>query len=170
MNEDQLTAAVSSEGGHEFLTFTLGTEQYALDILKVKEIRGYDAVTKIANAPAFIKGVINLRGDIVPIIDLRMKFDIGDVTYNEFTIVIVLQINSRYVGVVVDAVSDVITLGKDDVRPAPEFGVSFDSRYLLGLASVGESMVVVIDIERLISSDEIGLLDQVSESSLAEPD
>ncbi|WP_097461382.1 chemotaxis protein CheW [Mangrovitalea sediminis] len=169
MNEDQLTAAVSSENGQEFLTFTLGTEHYALDILKVKEIRGYDAVTKIANAPAFIKGVINLRGDIVPIIDLRMKFDIGDVTYNEFTIVIVLQINSRYVGVVVDAVSDVITLGKEDVRPAPEFGVSFDSRYLLGLASVGESMVVVIDIERLISSDEIGLMDQVSESSLTEP-
>lgn len=144
----------------EFLSFVLGEEHYALDIMSVKEIRGYEPVTKIANAPPFIKGVINLRGDIVPIVDLRLKFDVGDATYNEFTIVIMLNVCDRIVGIVVDGVSDVIRLADDEIRPPPEFGVAFDSRYLLGLVPIEEHMVILVNIERLISSDELGLIDK----------
>lgn len=148
----------------EFLTFTLGDENYALDILTVKEIRGYENPTKIANAPAFIKGVINLRGDIVPIVDLRIKFNLGQATYDEFTIVIVLHIHNRIVGVVVDSVSDVVSLGKDEIKPAPDFGVAFDSRYLLGLATINEQMIILVDIDELISSEEMGLFDTADTS------
>ncbi|MBD3586290.1 chemotaxis protein CheW [Salinimonas sp. HHU 13199] len=143
----------------EFLSFVLGQEQYALEITAVKEIRGYEPVTKIANAPDFIKGVLNLRGDIVPIIDLRIKFNIGTPVYNEFTIVIMLNVLNRIVGIVVDGVSDVIRLNDDEIRPPPEFGVAFDSRYLQGLASVEEEMVILVNIESLISSSELGLFD-----------
>lgn len=150
----------------EFLTFTLGDENYALDILTVKEIRGYESVTKIANAPAFIKGVINLRGDIVPIVDLRIKFNVGEATYNEFTIVIVLHIHNRIVGIVVDGVSDVVSLEAGQLLPAPDFGVAFDSRYLLGLATINEQMIILVDINELISSQEMGLFDSVQASSV----
>lgn len=143
----------------EFLTFTLGDENYALDILTVKEIRGYEAPTKIANAPSFIKGVINLRGDIVPIVDLRLKFNVGQATYDEFTIVIVLHIHNRIVGIVVDGVSDVVNLSKEQLRPPPDFGVAFDSRYLLGLATINEQMIILVDINELISSEEMGLFE-----------
>tara|TARA_Y100000031_G_C8141125_1_gene347631 strand:+ start:301 stop:750 length:450 start_codon:yes stop_codon:yes gene_type:complete len=143
----------------EFLTFVLGDETYALDIMTVKEIRGYEATTKIANAPDFIKGVINLRGDIVPIIDLRIKFGIGEPTYNEWTIVIMLNIHERIVGIVVDGVSDVMNLEDEEVKPAPEFGVAFDSKYLHGLATLEDHMVIIVDIEALISSDELGLFE-----------
>lgn len=144
----------------EFLSFVLGDEHYALDIMSVKEIRGYEVVTKIANAPAFMKGVINLRGDIVPIVDLRIKFSVGEASYNEFTIVIMLNVADRIVGIVVDGVSDVIRLEDDEIRPPPEFGVAFDSRYLLGLVPIEDHMVILVNIERLISSDELGLLDK----------
>lgn len=144
---------------NEYLSFVLSDEHYALDITSVKEIRGYEPVTKIANAPPFIKGVLNLRGDIVPIIDLRIKFNVGEPIYNEFTIVIMLNVLDRIVGIVVDGVSDVIRLTDDEVRPPPEFGVAFDSRYLHGLASVGEHMVILVNIESLISSEELGLFD-----------
>lgn len=149
----------------EFLSFVLGKEHYALDIMSVKEIRGYEAVTKIANAPPFIKGVINLRGDIVPIVDLRLKFEVGEATYNEFTIVIMLNVAQRIVGIVVDGVSDVIRLADNEIRPAPDFGVAFDSRYLLGLVPIEDHMVILVNIESLISSDELGLVDtQLSNS------
>lgn len=141
----------------EFLTFTLGEEHYGLDIMRVKEIRGYEAVTKIANAPAFIKGVLNLRGDIVPIVDLRLKFAVGTATYDEFTIVIMLHIDERIVGIVVDAVSDVINIGTDEVKPPPEFGVAFDSQYLHGLVPLNENMIILLNIEKLISSQELSL-------------
>ncbi|MBT1065303.1 chemotaxis protein CheW [Bowmanella sp. Y26] len=144
----------------EFLTFVLGDEHYALDIMAVKEIRGYEPVTRIANAPPFIKGVLNLRGDIVPIVDLRMKFNVGEATYTEFTIVIMLHVDNRIVGVVVDGVSDVINLSDDEIRPPPEFGVAFDSQYLVGLAAVDEQLVILVNIEKLISSDELGLFEQ----------
>lgn len=151
----------------EFLTFTLGDENYALDILTVKEIRGYENPTKIANAPAFIKGVINLRGDIVPIVDLRIKFNVGQASYDEFTIVIVLHIHSRIVGVVVDGVSDVVSLSKEQLKPPPDFGVAFDSRYLLGLATINEQMIILVDIDQLISSEEMGLFDTADNSSVS---
>lgn len=150
--------AVAKIANQEFLTFTLGDENYALDILTVKEIRGYESVTKIANAPSFIKGVINLRGDIVPIIDLRIKFNVGEAIYNEFTIVIVLHIHNRIVGIVVDGVSDVVNINGEQLRPPPDFGVAFDSRYLLGLATINDEMIILVDISELITSEEMGLV------------
>jgi len=143
----------------EYLTFTLGDEEYGIDILKVQEIRGYDAVTKIANAPAFIKGVINLRGAIVPIVDLRIKFNLGNIEYNEFTVVIILHVNSRVVGIVVDGVSDVIGLRDGQINPVPDLVASIDTRYLLGLGSINERMLILVDIERLMTSREMQLIE-----------
>lgn len=149
----------NTEAQHEFLTFVLGDENYALDIMTVKEIRGYEEVTKIANAPAYLKGVLNLRGDIVPIVDLRLKFNVGEATYNEFTIVIMLMVGERIVGIVVDEVSDVIKVSESEIKAPPEFGVAFDSAYLHGLTSINDQMIILVNIQKLISSDELGLLD-----------
>lgn len=151
------TSGIAASG--EYLTFTLGQEEYGIDILKVQEIRGYDAVTKIANAPLFIKGVINLRGVIVPIVDLRIKFNLGSFTYDQFTVVIILNIGKRVMGIVVDGVSDVIQLSSNNLRPAPEFGSILDTRYILGLGTVEERMIIVVDIERLMTSQEMSLVE-----------
>ena len=148
------TAACASR---ELLTFTLGAEEYGIDILKVQEIRGYDAVTTIANAPEFIKGVINLRGIIVPIVDLRIKFRLGEASYDETTVVIILNIASRVVGIVVDGVSDVLTLTGEQIKPAPEFGAGMDTPYLEGLGTVDERMLILVDIEKLMTSREMEL-------------
>ena len=147
-----------SQPTQEFLTFTLGAEEYAIDILRVQEIRGYDQVTAIANSPAFIKGVINLRGAIVPIVDLRIKFNLASVTYDPFTVVIILNVRERIVGAVVDSVSDVIALSDAQIKPRPEFGSSFDTEYLLGLATVSERMLILVDIEKLMTSSEMALV------------
>ncbi len=163
---DSQVAVNANEVQHEFLTFVLGSENYALDIMTVKEIRGYEDVTKIANAPAYIKGVLNLRGDIVPIVDLRLKFDVGEATYDEFTIVIMLMVGERIVGIVVDEVSDVIKVNESDVKAPPEFGVAFDSAYLHGLTSINDQMIILVNIQKLISSDELGLLDANANKSL----
>lgn len=151
--------------GQEFLIFTLGNEEYGIDILKVQEIRGYDQVTRIANTPAFIKGVTNLRGVIVPIIDLRVKFAQQDVSYDENTVVIVLNFGQRVVGIVVDGVSDVLSLTMDQIRPAPEFAVTLATEYLTGLGSLGERMLILVDIEKLLSSEEMSLVDSVAKSA-----
>ena len=143
----------------ELLTFTLGREEYGIDILKVQEIRGYDAVTAIANAPEFIKGVVNLRGIIVPIVDMRIKFKLGEVSYDETTVVIILNFANRVVGMVVDGVSDVTLLKPEEIKPAPEFGASLDTKYLRGLGTVGERMIILVDIEKLISSREMELVE-----------
>lgn len=155
----QQEETLTKDTEHEFLTFVLGEETYALDVMTVKEIRGYQPVTKIANAPEFVKGVLNLRGDIVPIIDLRIKFSVGEATYNDFTIVIMLNIGERVVGIVVDEVSDVIKVAAQDIKPPPEFGIVFDSSYLYGLTSIEQQMIILINIESLISSDELGLFE-----------
>ena len=157
--------AASDEGGQaqEFLTFTLGPEEYAIDILKVQEIRGYDAVTTIANAPPFIKGVVNLRGTIVPIVDLRIKFGIGNVEYTPFTVVIILNISGRVVGIVVDSVSDVTMLRPEQIRAAPEFAATVDTKFILGLGTLDERMLIVVDIERLMLSSEMALVDATNE-------
>jgi len=154
----------ASQGGSvagEFLTFVLGSEAYGLEILKVQEIRGYDAVTQIANTPAFIKGVINLRGKIVPIVDLRVKFKMGKVEYNEFTVVIILNLGGRVVGIVVDGVSDVMQLEESQIRAVPDIVASIDTQYITGLASVGEKMFILVDIEKLMNSQEMELMDSV---------
>lgn len=144
----------------EFLTFTLGSEEYAIDILTVREIRGYERPTAIASAPSFIKGVINLRGMIVPIVDLRIKFNLGVPEYSAFTVVIILNIGNRVVGMVVDSVSDVTTLSPEQMRPAPEFAAAVDVRYIRGLGMLAERMLIVLDIEHLMLSSEMALLDE----------
>ena len=156
------TTTTSTAAGGEFLTFTLGTEEYGMDILKVQEIRGYDAVTAIANTPAFIKGVINLRGIIVPIVDLRIKFNLGSVTYNELTVVIILNLGTRVVGVVVDSVSDVLTLTQDQIKSAPALSTSLDTRYITGLGTIDQRMLILVDIEKLMSSKDMELMDEVT--------
>ena len=152
----------SSAVGNEFLTFTLGKEEYGIDILKVQEIRGYDAVTAIANTPEFIKGVINLRGIIVPIVDMRIKFHLGKVEYDQFTVVIILNVANRVVGMVVDGVSDVITLNPDQIKAAPEFGSAIDTQYVMGLGTVDERMLILVDIERLMTSSDMELMEAVA--------
>lgn len=156
-------AEMSSSDDNGYLTFTLGDEEYGIDILTVQEIRGYDAVTTIANMPEFIKGVINLRGIIVPIVDMRIKFNLGDVTYDEMTVVIILNVANRVVGMVVDGVSDVISLNESQIKDAPEFGAVLDTQYLKGLGVVDERMLILIDIENLMTSKEMALVETLSE-------
>lgn len=146
----------------EYLTFTLGKEEYGIDILKVQEIRGYDTVTHIANAPDFIKGVINLRGVIVPIVDMRIKFRLGEATYHEFTVVIIMNVLGRIIGMVVDGVSDVVALTPEQIRPAPEMGAAMDTDYITGLGTVNEQMLILVDIEKLMGSEEMQIMDQVN--------
>ena len=151
-------AAPTAEGG-EFLTFRLGGEEYGIDILRVQEIRSYEEPTRIANAPAFIKGVVNLRGVIVPIVDMRMKFNLDQANYDDFTVVIVLNIGHRVVGMVVDAVSDVITLKPDQLRPVPEFSSTIASDHILAIGAVENRMLILVDIEKLMTSSEMGLIE-----------
>ncbi|MFJ7565983.1 chemotaxis protein CheW [Herminiimonas sp. NPDC097707] len=148
--------------GNEFLAFTLGKEEYGIDILKVQEIRGYETVTRIANAPEFVKGVVNLRGIIVPIVDMRIKFNLGEPTYDQFTVVIILNIGGRVVGMVVDSVSDVITLSPEQIKPAPEMGTAFNTDYLIGLGTLDERMLILVDIDKLMSSEEMGLIENIA--------
>ena len=142
----------------EFLTFTLGGEEYGVDILKVQEIRGYDTVTRMPGAPDFMKGVINLRGTIVPVVDLRLKFGLGEAVYDTFTVMVILNIGKRIVGMVVDGVSDVVELDPEEMRPAPEFGSAIDTRFITGLGTRDERMLILLDIEKLLGSADIGLI------------
>jgi len=160
-----ITQAVQSQGndaGLEYLAFTLGSEEYGIDILKVQEIRGYESVTRIASAPEHVKGVVNLRGTIVPIVDMRIKFNLGTPTYNQFTVVIILNIQDRVVGMVVDSVSDVISLTAEQIKPAPDMGGALNTDYLIGLGTVDERMIILVDIDRLMSSPEMGLIDKLA--------
>ncbi len=146
----------------EFLTFRLGQEEYCIDILKVQEIRGYDTVTSIANTPDFIKGVINLRGNIVPIVDLRIKFRLSEARYDATTIVIILNLKKKMIGMVVDSVSDVIAVPFDEIREAPRFGSTINTEFISGMATVEGRMLIVVDIERLMSSEDLQLIEQVA--------
>ncbi len=159
-------SARSGANSGEFLTFRLGDEEYGIDILRVQEIRSYEQPTRIANAPAFIKGVVNLRGVIVPIVDLRLKLGCEKAEYNHFTVVVVLNVRGRVVGAVVDSVSDVLELARDAIRPAPELSSAIDAGYITGLGTVksgqgesaGERMLILMDIEALMSSADMGLI------------
>ena len=144
--------------GSQYLTLRLGQEDYAIDILRVQEIRSYEVPTRMVNAPEFIKGVINLRGVIVPIVDLRLKLNIESVAYNEFTVVIILNVRGTVLGAVVDAVSDVVTLAMDAIKPAPQFEAAVDARFITGPASVGDRMLIVINMDALMSNAEMGLV------------
>jgi len=151
-----------NDGVLEALAFKLGNEEYGIKILKVQEIRGYESVTRIASAPEHVKGVVNLRGTIVPIVDMRIKFKLGEPTYNQFTVVIILNIQDRVVGMVVDSVSDVISLTADQIKPAPDMGGALNTDYLVGLGTIDERMIILVDIDRLMSSEEMGVIDSVA--------
>ncbi|MFO1253634.1 MAG: chemotaxis protein CheW [Inhella sp.] len=148
----------------EYLTFRLGTEEYGIDILKVQEIRSYEQPTRIANAPDFIKGVVNLRGVIVPIVDLRVKLGCASAEVNAFTVVIVLNVRNRVVGAVVDSVSDVLELSRDQIRQAPEMtAAAVNTSYITGIATVAERMLILMDIEGLMSSADMGLMESITQ-------
>jgi purine-binding chemotaxis protein CheW len=155
--------AAQKAGASEFLTFRLGAEEYGIDILRVQEIRSYEEPTRIANAPEFIKGVVNLRGVIVPVVDLRLKLNCEKVEYNEFTVVIVLNVHGRVVGAVVDSVSDVLELTQEQINAAPEMNTSVDTSYITGIASTAERMLILMDIQALMSSADMGLVDPASQ-------
>lgn len=158
MNMMGKNAESAANGTREYLTFRLGQEEYGIDILKVQEIRGYEQPTRIANAPEFIKGVVNLRGTIVPIVDMRLKFNCSEVEYNSFTVVIILNLRNRVVGIVVDSVSDVMELAPDAIRAAPDIESAIDNGCILGLGSVNDRMLILLDIEKLMSNVDMGLV------------
>jgi purine-binding chemotaxis protein CheW len=149
----------------EMLVFRLGAEEYGLDILKVQEIRGYEKVTPIPRSPDFLKGVVNLRGSIVPVIDLRVKFDLPNVAYDSLTVVIVLRIAGRIIGAVVDGVSDVVQLTPNEIKEAPRLGSMVDSSYLAGVATKDKRMILALDIEKLLSAGELNLLGEAAGSA-----
>jgi purine-binding chemotaxis protein CheW len=157
MTQQTATAANpagSTASASQFLTFVLGEEQYGIEILKVQEIKGYSAITPIPNTPPHIKGVINLRGTVVPVVDLRAKFSLADTEYNKFTVIIVVTVGEKVIGMLVDAVSDVLDIAASEMRAAPDLGVHVDMRFISGMATIGERMTVLLDIDRLLSADE----------------
>jgi purine-binding chemotaxis protein CheW len=162
MKSDLGAIATGQRGdAREYLTFRLNDEEYGIDILKVQEIRGYEPPTKIANAPHFLKGVMDLRGVIVPIIDLRLKFNIGSAVYNEFTVVIILNFGNQVMGAVVDSVSDVLALPADQIRPPPHLDSFVDGNCITGLGALSDRLIILIEIERLLSVSEMALLEHV---------
>lgn len=140
----------------QYLSFALGDEQYAIDILKVQEIKGYSGITPIPNTPPHIRGVMNLRGTVIPVVDLRAKFNLESHPYNKFTVIIVVNLGARIIGLVVDAVSDVLDISHNDVRPAPDLGSSDGTRFVSGMVHVGEHLVVLLDIATLLAEDSLG--------------
>ncbi|MFK5913918.1 MAG: chemotaxis protein CheW [Woeseiaceae bacterium] len=151
------------ENSQQFLTFILAGEEYGVDILRVQEIKGWDSVTQVPNTPAYVRGVINLRGTIVPIIDLRARFEMDELDYGPTTVVIVLKVltgddDSRIMGIVVDAVSDVYNMKNDQIKDAPDFGEGVDSSFVKGLATVEEKMVIILDIDHMLNSNELAVV------------
>lgn len=157
--ESQTDKARASGVESQYLTLRLGKEDYAIDIMKVQEIRSYEEPTRMVNAPPYVKGVVNLRGVIVPIIDLRMKLQIDQVEYNSFTAVIILNVRGTVIGIVVDSVSDVVTLPADAVKPAPQFekNSALDTQFISGIADVNERMLIIMDMDAMLSSTELGV-------------
>ena len=161
--------AAAREATREVLVFVLGAEEYGVDILKVQEIRGCDKVKPIPRAPAYLKGVMSLRGIVVPVVDLRVKFNLAEARYDDFTVMVVLRISGRVIGLVVDAVADVVQLGAGDIKPPPQLGSIVDGSYIAGLATPGERMVLLLDIEKLLSSGELNLLASTAEATEGTP-
>ena len=156
------------EDMQQFLTFLLAGEEYGVDILRVQEIKGWDAVTQVPNTPEYVRGVINLRGTIVPIIDLRIRFSMDQLEYGPTTVVIVLKVmsgenDSRIMGIVVDGVSDVYNVKKEEINAAPDFGDGVDSSFVKGLATVEDKMVIILDIDHMLNSNELASVTKVTE-------
>jgi len=156
-NATQRSGQLLADSG-QYLTLRLGSEEYAIDILRVQEIRSFEEPTKMVNSPSFIKGVINLRGVIVPIVDLRLKLNLDNVEYDEFTVVIVLNIRGTVIGAVVDSVADVVTLHANNIKAAPQFESQVDARFIVGLANLGERMLIVMNMDALMSNAEMGII------------
>jgi purine-binding chemotaxis protein CheW len=156
------TGSAAASAAAEYLTFRLGQEEYGIDILRVQEIRSYEQPTRMAHAPEFIKGVIDLRGVIVPIVDLRLKLHCATAEYTDFTVVIILNVGGTVLGAVVDAVADVVALPADAIKPAPQFQGQVDAAFVRGIATVDKRMLIVMDIESLLSSTEMGLVQSVA--------
>jgi len=165
--DSALSGEVGQSGEDQFLTFTLADEEYGVDILRVQEIKGWDQVTGIPNTPDYILGVINLRGTIVPVVDMRLRFGLPPMEYGPMTVVIVLRIESgnrtRIMGIVVDAVSDVYNIPEAGIKPAPDFGGTVESEFITGLAGVEDKMVIVLDVDRLLNSRELAVMDNLAE-------
>ena len=138
----------------QFLTFALGDEEFGIDILKVQEIKGYSAITRVPRTPQDIRGVMNLRGTIVPVIDLRQRLGLSRADANRFTVIVVVNVNDRVSGLVVDSVSDVLTLPAESIQPPPELGMRQEARFVRGMAKVGERLAILLDAERLLRFDD----------------
>lgn len=160
MEETNVATSTAEYRGeiNQYLTFSLGDEEYGIDILKVQEIKGYSAITYIPNTPPHIKGVMNLRGTVIPVVDLRVKFSMPAVEYNKFTVIIVVTVGEKILGLVVDAVSDVLNIARGDVRPAPDFGARVDTKFISGVASLNDRLAVLLDIQKLLSEDDLAAL------------
>ena len=148
---DTLSSQISfATDGSQYLTFRLRDEEYGVEILKVQEIKGYTAITPVPNTPAYLKGVMNLRGTIVPVVDLRAKFGMEAAEYTAFTVIIVLTVGTKVMGLIVDAVSDVLNIPKTDIQATPDFGAQVDARFISGMAKAGDKLVVLLDIDRVL--------------------
>jgi purine-binding chemotaxis protein CheW len=160
---DELNGQISfAADGSQYLTFTLGQEEYGLEILKVQEIKGYSAITPIPNTPPYIKGVMNLRGTVIPVVDLRSKLSMSEAEYNQFTVIIVVTVGTKVMGLIVDAVSDVLNIPKSDIQATPDFGAQVDARFINGMAKAGEKLVVLLDIEKVLGGEELAVLSGVN--------
>jgi purine-binding chemotaxis protein CheW len=168
------TAAMSeseaSSTTGQYLTFALGDEQYGVELLKVQEIKGYSPVTPIPNTPAHIKGVLNLRGSVVPVLDLRTRFGMEQIEYTKFNVIIVINIGSRVIGLLVDSVSDVLNVGPGDLRPVPDFGSRTDTRFISGMASAGDKIAVLLRIESLLNEADLAVAEQVEAEAIEQVD
>lgn len=160
---DALSSQISfATDGSQYLTFVLGQEEYGVEILKVQEIKGYSAITPIPNTPSYIKGVMNLRGTIIPVVDLRSKLAMAEAEYNQFTVIIVVTVGTKVMGVIVDAVSDVLNIPKADIQATPDFGAQVDVKFINGMAKAGEKLVVLLDIDKVLGGDELTTLGSVN--------
>jgi purine-binding chemotaxis protein CheW len=160
---DQAVKVMAEREG-KYLTFTLAEEEYGIGILKIKEIIGMLPITSVPQTPEFVKGVINLRGKVIPVIDLRLRFGIGEIDYTERTCIIVVEIASQagtvQIGIVVDSVSEVLNVKGDDIADTPTFGTKLDTEYILGMAKMEGGVKILLDIDKVLSADEVGMLDQ----------
>ncbi len=157
-NMSQIESSNNENGADQFLSFVLGNEEYGMEILKVQEIKGFSALTPIPNMPSYIRGVMNLRGTVVPVVDLRTQFSMAEVEYNQFTVIILVNIREKITGLVVDAVTDVFNLNRSEILPPPEFGAQFDTRFISGVANIGDRLVVLLNIDKLLLDDQVAML------------
>jgi len=162
MSEQMQVSTITTTDTHQFLTFALGQEEYGVEILKIQEIKGFSAITPLPNAPAYVRGVLNLRGTIVPIIDLRKKFGMPEEAYTKFTVIVVVQVQGKIMGFIVDAVSDVLTVTGSDIQPTPDLHGQVDTSFLNGLAKAGEKLVILLDIDKVLTAGETAAASQAA--------